>query len=162
MNAFSTLPRAFASNLRTIAATPAGQAELGAHGISEPTIQRYVLWRRATVLMVVIATVLSAAVSTFSTFTESDDEPNVVASVTETLHRSSKPPFRRRRNSPSPARRRWLRRRATTPAGRPANEPQTAMGRVVDGVHLLSLYAMPIAALIVLFLGWRFRLAYRA
>jgi lysylphosphatidylglycerol synthetase-like protein (DUF2156 family) len=169
MNALKTLPRAFSSNLRTIAATPAEQAELGAQGITDPTIGRFVLWRRATVLMVVIATVLSAAVSTVSTFTESEDEPDAIEALTETISKKLEPALPAA--APKPGEEAAPKPGDETPTAADEaddgtdspeeNEGETALGRVVDGVHLLSLYAMPVAALIVLYLGRRFKLAFR-
>ena len=40
-------------------------------------------------------------------------------------------------------------------------ESQPLGGKIVDAIHLISLYVMPIAAVFVLFLKNRFRLAYR-
>jgi hypothetical protein len=79
-----SLARAFTSNIGGIAVSPEEQTALAAKGINEPTIQKYVLWRRATILMVVIGTALSAIVSTISTFTE-EDQPNFVDSISDSV-----------------------------------------------------------------------------
>src|SRR3954471_1595319 len=84
MNPVTLLRRAFASNPHTTAVTPAESASLTAAGLHEPTLQRYVVWRKATILLVVIATILSAAVATVSHFTENEDEPGLIEAFTET------------------------------------------------------------------------------
>ncbi|MDR3403042.1 MAG: hypothetical protein P4L99_11145 [Chthoniobacter sp.] len=172
-----SLSRAFTSNLGAIAVSPAEQTSLAAEGIAEPTMQRYVLWRRATVLMVVIFTALSALVSTYSTFTE-EDQPGLMETFTETALEKLETiaPAAAKLIKPSDEK--------TAPAAEKAektDKPETAekaekdekggkdeeeeqlktMGKIADGMGLLALYALPIAALIVLFLGNRFRLAFR-
>lgn len=41
------------------------------------------------------------------------------------------------------------------------DEPETAFGKFADGVHLVSLYALPVAALIAVFCWTRFRLSFQ-
>jgi hypothetical protein len=154
MNFLAVLRRAFTSNLGTIAVNDEERAKLETTGVQEPTAQRYVVWRRATVLMVVIATLISAGVSTYQTATESDDEPNLFDTMTENLLQQLQGAV------PSPAN------LADGSAAKEdekdeGEEAQATMGRIVDGVHLASLYVMPIAALVVLFLGDRMRLSFR-
>lgn len=79
-----SLARAFTSNLGAIVVSPAEQTALAAEGIAEPTMQRYVLWRRATIWMVIIGTALSALVSTYSRLTE-EDQPNLVDSISDSI-----------------------------------------------------------------------------
>jgi len=172
-----SLARAFTSNLGAIAVSPAEQTTLTAEGIAEPTTQRYVLWRRATVLMVVIFTALSALVSTYSTFTE-DDQPGLMETFTETALQKLETisPTAAKYIKPSdekaaPADEKSEKTDKAEPAekaekdekgGKDEEEEQLkAMGKIADGLGLLALYALPIAALIVLFLGNRFRLAFR-
>jgi hypothetical protein len=172
-----SLSRAFTSNLGAIVVSPGEQAALAAEGITEPTMQRYVLWRRATVLMVVIATALSALVSTYSTFTE-EDQPALMETLTETALQKLEAiapaaakfiqpgdekvaPADEKSEKAGPAEK-TDKEEKDEKGGKDEEEEQIkAMGKIADGMHLLSLYALPIAALVVLFLGNRFRLAFR-
>ncbi|RLS47503.1 MAG: hypothetical protein DWH84_00485, partial [Planctomycetota bacterium] len=77
--------RAFASNLRTIPVSHDEQAKLEALGIHDPTIQRFLVWRRSIVVVVVLATLLSAGLTTYVEFTETEDRPDLVEVVTEHL-----------------------------------------------------------------------------
>jgi hypothetical protein len=51
------------------------RARYEAAGVTEPAIQRYLAWRRALLLMVVVATVLSAGLTTYRNLTEDDEQP---------------------------------------------------------------------------------------
>jgi hypothetical protein len=171
------MSRAFTSNLGAIVVSPQEQAALTAEGITEPTMQRYVLWRRATVLMVVIATALSALVSTYSTFTD-EDQPALMETLTETALQKletiapaaakfiqpgdEKVAPTDEKSEKAGAAEKTDKEEKDEKGGKDEEEEQIkAMGKIADGMHLLSLYALPIAALIVLFLGNRFRLAFR-
>jgi len=84
MNPINLLKRAFASP----SATKLSEGEAvhyAAAGISEPAIQRYMAWRRALIFMVVIATVLSAGLTTYRNLTEEDDDSDLIESLTEPL-----------------------------------------------------------------------------
>jgi len=178
-----SLSRAFTSNLGAIAVSPAEQAALTAEGIAEPTMQRYVLWRRATVLMVVIFTALSALVSTYSRFTE-EDQPGLMETFTETalekletIAPAAANLIKASDEKAAPAAGKAEKTDKAEPAekaekedkdeksekgGKDEEEEQLkTMGKIADGLGLLALYVLPIAALIVVFLGNRFRLAYR-
>ena len=201
-----SLSRAFTSNLGAIVVSPSEQTALAAEGIAEPTIQRYVLWRRATVLMVVVATGLSALVSTYSSFTD-EDQPDFMETVTDMLldkveslspeakkmmeafHVSAAPAYEKaekaidaakeavqdaQADKTDKAEKPEADKDAKTDAakddsdkeekagGKDEEEEQIkTMGRLAEDFRLLALYALPIAALIVLFLRNRFRLSFK-
>jgi hypothetical protein len=197
-----SLSRAFTSNLGAIVITPAEQAALAAEGIAEPTIQRYVLWRRATILMVVIFTALSAAVSTYTTFTE-EDQPDIIESVSALAldkleaifppaakilkaiksSRENTPPTDEKTEKPEKPEKAGPAEKtdqseapeksdaedktahqnedATDAAEDEEGKEIKAMGRLADNLRLLALYALPIAALLTLFLRNRFQLSFR-
>jgi hypothetical protein len=79
---YTLLRRAVVSNLRSISASDCERARLEATGICEPTVQRYLAWRRSMVVMVLLATVLSAALATFRALTEFD-ERTLFSAMTE-------------------------------------------------------------------------------
>src|SRR4051812_31848401 len=83
MKPLSIVSRAFNSKVKDMTITPEEKAGLEAEGIVDPTIQRYLLWRKASICMVIVATVLSALVSTYSTYMEDEDQPDVLESLTE-------------------------------------------------------------------------------
>jgi hypothetical protein len=170
MKPLTILARAFTSNVRALAVSPEEQAALGAQGISDPTVQRYLLWRRATVLMVIVATLLSAAVSTYSTLTESDEQPDFMESLSELFLQKieSAVPAVAKLGLTADTATTVIKEKKEAQAEKEADATKDddkkprLLGSVVDeGTHLLSLYLMPIAALIVLFLGHRFRTACR-
>jgi lysylphosphatidylglycerol synthetase-like protein (DUF2156 family) len=84
MSLFTVIRRAFVSNLGKVSATSAEQASLEAAGVQEPTIQHYLAWRRSMVVMVVIATIVSAVLTTFRTLTDAD-ERSLCSAVAERL-----------------------------------------------------------------------------
>jgi hypothetical protein len=154
MNVAATIHRAFASNLKSVSLTGAEQAALQADGIVDPTLQRYVVWRRATVVMVVLATFLSAAVSAYRTFTEPDDQPNVIQSMTDDLLE--------RLESVAPGGSEAVKAGADKLEEREsAEEPQTAFADFEHAVHLIALWLLPLAALATLLLKNKFSLSYR-
>jgi len=209
-----SLSRAFTSNLGAIVIKPAEQTALAAEGIAEPTIQRYVLWRRATILMVVIFTALSAAVSTYTTFME-EDQPDIIESVSaialdkleaifppaakilkaiqssrenapaadEKAEKDEKPEKaapadKTDQSAPSeksdasekaaPSEKSDAEEKTANQNGNTSDTAEDeegkeikAMGRLADNLRLLALYALPIAALISLFLRNRFQLSFR-
>jgi len=209
-----SLSRAFTSNLGAIVIKPAEQTALVAEGIAEPTIQRYVLWRRATILMVVIFTALSAAVSTYTTFME-EDQPDIIESVSaialdkleaifppaakilkaiqssrenapaadEKAEKDEKPEKaapadKTDQSAPSeksdasekaaPSEKSDAEEKTANQNGNTSDTAEDeegkeikAMGRLADNLRLLALYALPIAALISLFLRNRFQLSFR-
>lgn len=171
----SSLSRAFTSNLGAIKVSPEEAAALTTQGVSEPTIQRYIVWRKATIFMVVIATALSALVSTYTNFTE-DDQPGLTETITEKVMDQLE------KLSPSAASVIKAKTDALAPGDEKTEKNEKAdkkdekdengekdeegdeikaMGRIADGLDLVALYALPIAAVIVIFLGSRYRLAFR-
>ena len=76
MKPLSIVSRAFNSKVKDMAITPEEKSGLEAQGVTDPTIQRYLLWRKASIVMVLVATVLSALISTYSTYMEEEDAPD--------------------------------------------------------------------------------------
>ena len=156
MSFVAAIRRAFVSNLKAISMSSSEQAALQSAGIAEPTLQRYVLWRRGTMLMVVLATFLSASVSAYLTLTESDDEPDFVESMADELWEKL--------SGVAPTQEAEAKTDATTTEAeeeKEPSEPQTAFSLFEDVVHLLSLWILPFAALAALLLRNRFRLSYK-
>lgn len=85
MNPLPIFKRAFSGNLQTIKVSDAERAALETRGITEPVTQRYLVWRNAMMLMVIIATIASAALTTVIDMTDTGDEPNVLESLTEKI-----------------------------------------------------------------------------
>ena len=88
MSLISIFSRAFNGNLGRIAVTDAERTKLEARGVKEPVTQRYLVWRNAMMLMVIIATVLSAGITTYTDMTDTGEEPNVLDSLTEKIMES--------------------------------------------------------------------------
>jgi hypothetical protein len=67
------LGRALAWDLQAIPLREKEQARLTQRGLTDPTWQRYAVWRRSLLLLVVAPTLLSAALATADTLTEGTD-----------------------------------------------------------------------------------------
>ncbi len=158
--------RAFASNLRTIPVSNGEQAKLEALGIHDPTIQRYLAWRRSIVLVVVLATFLSAGLTTYVEFTETEDRPDLLEAVTEHLLEGAKEAvpaaglvlpadheMEDDEDEPDED-------EATASKGKESDRTK-ALGQIADGVHLFSLYALPLAALAVACCWTRLKLSFQ-
>ncbi len=183
MKPLSIVSRAFNSKVKDMVITPEEKAGLEAEGISDPIIQRYLLWRKASICMVIVATALSALVSTYSTYMEDEDKPDVLESLSEMVLKKIE--------AAVPAAKALGLSSDTIDAAKAAAAPAVdaakaaAAGddekkdkgdkedeaekkgaeplgnKIDDAVHLVALYLMPIAALVVLSLKNRFRLAFR-
>src|ERR1700761_140545 len=90
----TVLQRAFSSNLKKVSVRPAEQAVLESHGIQDPSLQTYFVWRRSLMVFIIIATCLSCALSTYRENCEADDRPDafetIVTKVTEQMTAASK------------------------------------------------------------------------
>ena len=159
MSIVSVLGRAFASNLRTLSVDSGEQSTLAAAGIQEPTIQRYFAWRRSLAMMVVLATLLSAGLATYCEFTETGDRLSGVQTRLENLLEDAKekilPGIEEKDESEEESDDDEATSEKSSSDAKPDSdvekkEPTTAFGQFADGVHLLSLYAMPLAAIAVL------------
>lgn len=170
--------RAFNSNLRTIPVSNGEQAKLEALGIHEPTVQRYLAWRRSIVTVVVLATMLSAGLNTYVEFTETEDRPDLVEAVTERVLEGAKeavpaaglilPADREMeddedesdedeetvKKSSSDA-------KAVTDSKGKKSDRLKVLGQIADGVHLFSLYSLPLAALAVACCWTRLKLSFQ-
>ena len=169
MSISTVLVRAFASNLRTISVGTGEQMTLAAAGIEEPTIQRYFAWRRSVALMVVLATLLSAGLTTYLEYTETGDRLSGVQTLLEDFLEEAKeslPLVQEMEDaddepstedapgakSPLPAK---------SASDSDEEEPATAFGRFADGIHLASMYALPLAAMAVLLCWTRLKLSFQ-
>ena len=90
MSIVTVLGRAFASNLRTLSVDSSERTALEAAGIQEPTIQSYFAWRRSVAMLVVLATFLSAGLTTYLEFSETDDRLSAVQTRLEHLLEEAK------------------------------------------------------------------------
>jgi hypothetical protein len=146
------LRTAFNSNLSTVSVSEADRAALEAGGITQPTLQKYVLWRRATILMVVVFTLLSAGVTLYHNLTD-DEEEDVIQKVTAG--------FLAELEKKVPAAAEFVKAATPDEEDEEGDPPTALIGRIVDGVQDASVCALPLAALIALFLGNRLRASYR-
>lgn len=175
---FTVIRRAFAANLHKVSATSGEQAALEAAGIHEPTIQHYLAWRRSMVVMVVLATILSASLTTFRALTGSDDQSPFSAVTERLLEEAGESPLAVRESDDSdesdrsrdaePRTDKAILKNAHVQAAAAlaglqaeAEQRTNAFGRFADGVHLASLYATPLAALAALYWWPRFKLTFR-
>lgn len=168
MNPLSILRRAFNSNLSSIQVSDGEKTKLNAAGVTEPLVQRYLVWRRAMILMVVIGTLLSAGLWTFIDATDTGEEPDVLASLTSELMEgvqtelTGEAPAAKTAEETEPAEPSTA---ATTAAAEEEDneeeEPETAFSKFADLAHTAVLYALPAAALLALFLGNRVNLSFK-
>jgi hypothetical protein len=158
MNIVTTLGRAFSSNLQAISISEEERTTMAASGVVEPTSQRYLVWRRAIIVVVLTATFLSAGVTTYRYVTEEDDEANLIESITETVVAKMETMV------PGAA---TLTAKATAKSAdtekteNDESNDKPLIGRIVDAVELLSLYALPLAAGAVFLLGNRLKLSFK-
>lgn len=205
--------RAFSSNLRKASASSGERATLEATAIHEPTIQNFLAWRRSLVVLVVVATFLSAALATYCDLTETTDRPDVFQTLSEKFVDSAasaqpgeglkdslteakdalpiedlkdavedalpeeemKDAIEKAKDALSavremddsndkPAAGTSAADRSSSDAPGPKDEdqkPETAFGKFADAVHLVSLYALPVAALAVVFCWTRLQFSFR-
>jgi hypothetical protein len=148
------LRTAFNSNLSAVAVSDSDRAALEARGITQPTLQKYVLWRRATLLVVVIFTLLSAGVTFYDNWTDDEDED-------EGLLEKATAGMLAELEQRVPAAAEFV--KAATPDEEDAkeDEPTKLMGRIVDGVQDASVFVLPVAALLALLLSHRLQASYR-
>lgn len=175
---FTVIRRAFAANLHKVSATSGEQLTLEAAGIHEPTIQHYLAWRRSMVVMVVLATILSASLTTFRALTESGDRSPFSAVTERLLEEAGESPLAvpepddsdesgvshddAPRTDKAPVKAPRLNAAAALAELQgEAEQRTTAFGRFADAVHLASLYAAPLAALAALCWWTRFKLTSR-
>lgn len=127
------IARAFSSNLRKVPVGDSEKASLEALGIANPTLQRYLGWRRSIFLVIIVATILSAVLATAHEFGVFDDAPEPTA----TEETSDEEPV---------------------PESKPG---KNAFEQFADSVHLISLYSVPVATLAALLCWTRLKLSYR-
>lgn len=168
----TVLQRAFSSNLKKVSAHPAEQAILESHGIHDPSLQTYFVWRRSLMVFIIIATCLSCALSTYRENFEDDDQPDalntLVERVEEQVATASQAPLQAASSAvQAEVQAVVVKAKETAEAIDEAEEPpvekqttaesakptKSLLGRLDDLVHLISLYSLPIAAIIVI-LNW--------
>ncbi|HEV7405703.1 MAG TPA: hypothetical protein VGO11_22355 [Chthoniobacteraceae bacterium] len=188
------LRTAFNSNLATVSVPESARAALESKGITQPTLQKYIVWRRATILMVVIGTLLAAGVSTFDTATDEDDEGVIdtikaniftmlqekvpaAAPLLRTVLGQDEKEDEKKEEKKEDEKEKCTKEDADAGAkkedaddqkkesSKNADEDQSddvkLMGKIVDYVHLASLYVLPFTALVALLLGNRLTASYR-
>lgn len=133
MHFLSFLLRALLSNLRTVSVSAREQRKLEARGIADPTLQRYLVWRRSTFALVLLPTLLSAGIATTNQFYD----------------------------APGPARFIWNAFGVTATTTNSPPSSYTAFGVFADSVQLFSLFAVPLSALIAVFFWSRWKLSRR-
>lgn len=85
MNPLTLLKRAFSGNPGGLAVSEEEQERMAMGGVTEPAIQRYLVWRRALIAMVLVATVLSAGLTTYRNLTEEEDGPELLDAMMEKI-----------------------------------------------------------------------------
>jgi hypothetical protein len=176
MNPLTVLQRAFSGNLQTIGVSPAEQSALAAGGIGDPTLQRYLVWRKATLVMVIVATLISAGFGTYDWLNADDDadEADLIAGVVDTGVAKIEEVLPQAKEAIEAARAFAAKKQA---AAEKADEKEAAEaektgekeeaekktpGEIVDEItHQISLWLLPVAALVALLLGHRLGLSFR-
>jgi hypothetical protein len=150
------LRRAFASNPRLVKPTKHEEAKLEAAGVHQPVLRSYLAWRRGLILFTLVATILSTSLSTLREFTESEDRPDLVETISESIEEAADealPGLQDKGEEEDDE----------TPAAveaLPKKEPETKFGEFAEYVDLAAMYALQFAALIVLFVWSRWRLSF--
>ena len=170
MSIVTVLGRAFASNLRTLSVDSSERTALEAAGIQEPTIQSYFAWRRSVAMLVVLATFLSAGLTTYLEFSETDDRLSAVQTRLEHLLEEAKEKVlpssdESEESDEEPSAEEATSKKSPSDGERTdeaeEKHPTTAFGQFADGVHLVSLYAMPLAAVAVLLCWTRLKRSFQ-
>lgn len=149
--------RAFAVNPHKI---PVGDRELAtlvARGIEQPTICNYFAWRRSLMVFVVFTTLLSAGVATYRSYTEDEEEVDVVESIREHLYPTTLDEMEGEEESAVDESEEAAEEAAV--AAEP-KVPQTAFATFTDAVELVALYVLPTAAAAVVIFWTRFQLSF--
>jgi|GEM_PF-2592561 len=186
----TVLQRAFSSNLKKVSARPAEQAILESNGIHDSSLQTYFVWRRSLMVFIIIATVLSCALATYRENFEDDDKPDafetIVEKVTEQFTAASKTALAlpavqahidavqsqvdavtekvkdtteaASDESEDPPGEKQGEKHASTESAKPR---KSALSQLDDLVHLISLYSLPLAALVVIFNWTRFGFTFK-
>ena len=154
------LRRAFASNPRLVKPTANENKKLEAAGVQQPVLRSYLAWRRGLLLFTLVATILHTALATWRTTddTEADDRPDVVESISESIdeaiHEELSLPQGKEEDQEedkSPI---------ATAKDPLKNRPKTKFAQFADYVDLAAMYALQVAAIIVLLVWSRWRLSF--
>jgi hypothetical protein len=149
----NVLRRSFASNLQTVTCSPKEAAKLNDVHIDIPVIQNYFAWRRSVMIFVVLSTALSAGLSTFRSIRETGQKPEILSTIETHLNASLglalAAPFADSESEEEDG-------NATE------EEFQTSFGIISETIQVLSWYALPITALMVVFLWTKFRITHSA
>lgn len=177
----TVLQRAFSSNLKKVSAHPAEQAILESRGIHDSSLQTYFVWRRSLMVFIIIATIVSCALSTYRENFEDDDRPGafetIVAKVTEQITTASKTALpaglptvpsqveavaEKVKDAAEAALDESEEQPAEKHVASESTKPKkSALSQFDDLVHLISLYSLPIAALVVILNWTRFGFTFR-
>lgn len=150
MGLFSFLARAFSSNLRTAKVLAGERTKLDACGIENPTVQRYLAWRRSIFAIVVIATGLGAALATANELGVFDNFSGRLWSLADEVAEQIEGADVDGEDNATGDR---------TPAA--AKEKMTKFAEFAEWTHLICMYSLPIAALAASLCWTRQKLSYR-
>ncbi len=152
--------RAFAVNPHKIPVGRREQATLAARGIDQPTICNYFAWRRSLMVFVVFTTLLSAGLATYRSYTEDEEEVDVVESLGEFFHPALLEEMEYDAESANDEADETEEAEENEVVAAVAKEPQTAFGQFTETVELVALYVLPVAAVAVVIFWTRFQLTF--
>ncbi len=164
--------RAFSANLRVLTVHPAERARLEQAGIVNPTVQRYLVWRRSIFLVVILFTLASAALATCNEAGLFDPSTSVNAATppastpaldSSTPNNAADADDDEEEDEADGNPLVKSAERALVAAIPPAEEEPkaNAFSKFADLVHLVALYSVPLAALGALLFWTRVRLTHR-
>ena len=163
MGLVAILRRAFTVNPQSVPLSARENQVLETAGIQEPVLRSYLVWRRSLMLFVVGSTLLSAGLATYRDFAEPEGRSPLLETLAERLSEQTStvtlPKIELRIPTAEPASE-DDETAADTKGEDEAEEPQTAFGQFTDFVQLLSLYALPVAALAAVLVWTRLRLSF--
>lgn len=124
----------------------------GVH-IDTPVVQNYFAWRRSVMIFVVLCTALSAGLSTFRSMNETGQKPEILSTIESHLNASLGLAL----SAPSTDS------ESEEDDGNATEEEfQTYFGIISETIQVLSWYALPLTALIVVFFWTKFRFTHSA
>jgi hypothetical protein len=181
----TVLKRAFTSNLQTVSPSPREQSILKARGIHNPTLQTYFAWRYSLMIVVVVATILSAGLSTYRDLYEDDQRPDVFETIYAQISKTAitKIPEVAIPDSVLPAVTDAVKAQETEDeepmtdkqpdanSAAPSHEHESPsdshkkqkslLSKLDEIIHLVSLYILPVAAVCVILFWTQFNFTFR-
>ncbi len=124
----------------------------GVH-IDTPVIQNYFAWRRSVMIFVVLCTALSAGLSTFRSMSATGQKPEFLSTIESHLNASLGLAL------PAPS---VVSESEDEDVNATEEEFQTYFGIIIETIQVLSWYALPLTALMVVFFWTKFHFTHRA